>query len=307
VATTGTTRQQDAPTTAGTLDAAAMHRAVSSLRAIAEVSRLIERAPAVLCEECGFDRAVLFRIDGTEMLAVSAYFGGDPTWEAEFLARAQLARPELTHKLLETEMVRRRTPLLVADPQTNDKAFAELVDASRTRAYVAAPIVSGRHVIGALHADRYFSQTPLTQADLSLLSLYVEAFACVFERAAVAERSALLRRELGALLASVGLLVDDVVDAPLTLEASSPAQYGILPVVSDRRQAAANLGTLLTKREQEILTLMADGATNRMIADELVIAEGTVKSHVKRILRKLRAANRAEAVSRYLRLSRPVQ
>ena len=33
-----------------------------------------------------------------------------------------------------------------------------------------------------------------------------------------------------------------------------------------------------------------------------MISEGTVKSHVKHILRKLRAANRAEAVSRYLRL-----
>ena len=47
---------------------------------------------------------------------------------------------------------------------------------------------------------------------------------------------------------------------------------------------------------------MSDGSTNAAIANELVISEGTVKSHVKHILRKLRASNRAEAVSRYLRL-----
>jgi DNA-binding NarL/FixJ family response regulator len=59
---------------------------------------------------------------------------------------------------------------------------------------------------------------------------------------------------------------------------------------------------LLTRRELEVLRLLADGHTNRAIADALVISAGTVKFHVNRILRKLHAANRAEAVSRYLRL-----
>jgi DNA-binding NarL/FixJ family response regulator len=64
------------------------------------------------------------------------------------------------------------------------------------------------------------------------------------------------------------------------------------------------LGMLLTAREQEVLELMATGATNSQIARELVVSEGTVKSHVKRILRKLRVDNRAGAVARYLRLIR---
>ena len=49
---------------------------------------------------------------------------------------------------------------------------------------------------------------------------------------------------------------------------------------------------------------MASGATNSQIARELVVSEGTVKSHVKRILRKLRVDNRAGAVARYLHLIR---
>jgi DNA-binding NarL/FixJ family response regulator len=54
----------------------------------------------------------------------------------------------------------------------------------------------------------------------------------------------------------------------------------------------------LTRRELDVLRLIAHGDTNREIAARLVIAEGTVKSHVKRILRKLHAANRTEAALR---------
>ena len=43
---------------------------------------------------------------------------------------------------------------------------------------------------------------------------------------------------------------------------------------------------------------MAQRRTNAAIASQLVISEGTVKQHVKHILRKLRVRNRAEAVSR---------
>jgi DNA-binding NarL/FixJ family response regulator len=49
----------------------------------------------------------------------------------------------------------------------------------------------------------------------------------------------------------------------------------------------------------QILQLMANGASNADIASRLYIANGTVKSHVKHVLRKLGAANRAEAVARW--------
>jgi DNA-binding NarL/FixJ family response regulator len=54
-------------------------------------------------------------------------------------------------------------------------------------------------------------------------------------------------------------------------------------------------------REREVLECMAEGDTNARIARRLFVAEATVKAHVKHILRKLGAANRAAAVSRYLR------
>ena len=51
----------------------------------------------------------------------------------------------------------------------------------------------------------------------------------------------------------------------------------------------------LSPRELEILRLMANGATNREIAAQLVLAEGTVKNHVTNILTKLGVADRTSA------------
>jgi PAS domain S-box-containing protein len=56
----------------------------------------------------------------------------------------------------------------------------------------------------------------------------------------------------------------------------------------------------LTARQKEVLTLVAEGLENRAIAQRLVVSETTIKSHLREILRRLDAANRTEAVARYL-------
>ncbi len=59
---------------------------------------------------------------------------------------------------------------------------------------------------------------------------------------------------------------------------------------------AADPRPKLTKRETEVLHIMARGASNKEIADELVIVEQTVKIHVRNIFGKLNVNNRTEAV-----------
>ena len=51
----------------------------------------------------------------------------------------------------------------------------------------------------------------------------------------------------------------------------------------------------LTEREIEVLRLIAQGATNREIAEALVISEGTVKNHISNILSRLGLRDRTQA------------
>jgi two-component system response regulator DesR len=59
---------------------------------------------------------------------------------------------------------------------------------------------------------------------------------------------------------------------------------------------------LLTDRERRVLRLMAEGNTNREIAERLHLSPHTVKEHTSALYRKLEARNRAEAVQRAERL-----
>lgn len=58
---------------------------------------------------------------------------------------------------------------------------------------------------------------------------------------------------------------------------------------------------ILTKRECQVLQLMAEGNSNRAISDKLYISEKTVKNHVSNILQKMKVKDRTQAVVKAIR------
>ncbi len=69
-------------------------------------------------------------------------------------------------------------------------------------------------------------------------------------------------------------------------------------LAATRSQPQSVLPEPLTDREAEILQLLADGLTNRQIAERLFLAEGTVKNYVSNILAKIGARDRTQAALR---------
>jgi len=70
------------------------------------------------------------------------------------------------------------------------------------------------------------------------------------------------------------------------------------PAQTSGQRAAAALPEPLTERELEILRLVAGGASNKEIAGQLFLAEGTVKNHVTSLLGKLGVNGRMQAANR---------
>jgi NarL family two-component system response regulator LiaR len=75
-----------------------------------------------------------------------------------------------------------------------------------------------------------------------------------------------------------------------------------LRTVPDEGRALRPVRSRLTAREWEVLDLLCDGRNTSQIADELVLAQETVRSHVKSILRKLDVSSRREAIELTQRL-----
>jgi DNA-binding CsgD family transcriptional regulator len=89
---------------------------------------------------------------------------------------------------------------------------------------------------------------------------------------------------------------DDLGAVPLRQAVGALARRARLRL-DDSAAASQTATDLLTPRERSVLTLVATGRTNRQIGEELFISEKTVSVHLTRVMAKLGAASRAEAVS----------
>ena len=286
-----------------------MARALEDLSNLTSVEQLIAHAPAALCR-VGFERAMVSRIEDARWVVERFHSETDPEGAAHITSVAREKPLRLGPGILELEMVRRRVSLLVPDISREPRVHPQLAEMTRSQSYVAAPVAPEGEVIGFLHADR-LGGAPLTMFDRDVITLFAQQFGALVRTAWIRDRLERMRATVDSLRESLGGMVAHCMEggvdlAPETVRAE-PNQAGPSThwLAQSMLQGAPGVDELLSDREREVVRLMALGETNTRIASRLVISEGTVKSHVRHILRKLNAANRAEAVCRWLQRPEP--
>jgi LuxR family transcriptional regulator, regulator of acetate metabolism len=255
----------------------AVRDAIRRLGELGSPSGVLARAAAELGADSQFDRLIISEV-------TSGRFQPRTMWDRE------LAEPDvpdvsvlLEYPLVESEVARSRVAELVDVAQVGARTSAVLAQALGWSSYAVAAIVVESEVVGLMHADAAASERAVDDVDRELLTLACTGLGEVFHRAVLRET---LQRHRAELQSAVSWLSGQ-------LRAPTAESVG----GGDGAEAVRSL----TAREREILVLMARGQTNGQIATALAVREGTVKYHVKNVLRKLGARSRADAVARYAR------
>jgi DNA-binding CsgD family transcriptional regulator len=247
---------------------------------------------------------------------------GDPEWAEEIVRVGRQNPRRLRTGLVEAEAARRRSALVVTDVQSENNVHRQIAEASLSRSYVTAPVLVAGRVVGLLHADCYFQRRNVDEFDRDVLAAFAAGYGYALERTMLLGRIAAMRESVDRLAGELTAVVDVTLGAdvghgdclldpecaeppiaPAPTHPSSPSVAGLVPRPGPGCAAprpAQRVEDVLSRRELDVLRLLAAGETNARIATRLVLSEGTVKTHVRNILRKLGAANRAEAVTRWL-------
>ena len=257
--------------------------------------KMIYVAPEVLSREFAYARTMISTVRGSLWLPQYAYIedqGADPHSRSllEFITDRQI---QLADAPLETELVRKRCGVFAPSPQDDKRVFRAIMEASGCFGYIGAPITVQGRAIGILHADRPEPHGIVTMDHLEQLEAFAECLSVAFESAALEEKAAQQRLEVDNLCANVDELLGRSPRPELWSVPGAVLRHGAFgrrdqPTVAE-----------LTSREREIMSHVATGATNGQIARCLVISEGTVKSHLKHIAKKLNTSSRAAAVATY--------
>ncbi len=150
------------------------------------------------------------------------------------------------------------------------RSLAELIGTGPLRA--AADLADG--MLAAARGEHERAQPLLEDA------------VAAFESSGAPFEAAHARVELAATLAALGR--NDRAGREQTAAARALRALGAVPAAYD---------DAMTPRERQVLALLADGLTNRQIAEKLVVSEHTVHRHVANILRKLDVPSRAAAAA----------
>jgi DNA-binding CsgD family transcriptional regulator len=260
---------------------------------------MIYAAGEVLSREFAYARTMISTVRGSLWLPQYAYIeeeGADPHARSllEYIANRQI---QLADAPLETELVRKRCGVFAPSPMDDKRVFKEIMDVSGCFGYIGAPITVQGRAIGILHADRPEPHGIVTMEHLEQLEAFAECLSVAFESAALEEKAAQQRLEVDNLRGNFDELLGRSA-RPSLWAVPGPAPKQGVHVLREQPSVAE-----LTSREREIMSHVATGATNGQIARCLVISEGTVKSHLKHIAKKLNTSSRAAAVATYAGLA----
>jgi DNA-binding NarL/FixJ family response regulator len=225
------------------------------------------------------------------------------TGEAAQLARARLAlgddRPDEAARLLDRllrQMDERRLDRVPALELAVEAQLA-LGDVDRARG-LADELASVAALVGtqALRAaaDLAHGTVAAARGDHESARARLESAVDGFERQQAPYDAALARLRLAQTLTALGLAEAALVEQRAAQEALGRLGARGGGVAGERDTAA------VTPRERDVLGLLAQGLTNRQIAERLVVSEHTVHRHVTSILRKLDAPTRTAAAMRAL-------
>jgi DNA-binding CsgD family transcriptional regulator len=280
---------------------AATKLALARLRSISANSELADRIPVELCG-AGFGRVLFSLIRHNTWLVRSAHATGDEATMAELLEVGRAHPRRLAGTLPETAMVHTKAPILVEHPQSDPRVNTKLVEVVKPNAYIAAPVYVWQTPVALLHADAPTESGDVGPEDRDLLGVFAEGLGAIMERNIVMDRMRAVRSTALDHLRAVDSLTGLCDEEHAGSTAVSPEPPRASPRVGEG--TANGVADQLTRRELQVLNLLAGGKTNAQIAGRLFISEGTVKSHLRRIMDKLNACNRTDAVARYRQMTR---
>jgi DNA-binding CsgD family transcriptional regulator len=169
--------------------------------------------------------------------------------------------------------------------------YRELLGAE---SYLVAPVITKSRVVALIHVGRR-GEGGVTDDDLDVLDAFASAYSLLHERMLNTERVQQQRTSIARAAARLTEEADRIAAAAISFDVEYDNRVEPPTMAADSALAAT-----LSHRERQVFERLVLGASNAEIADELVITIETVKTHVKRILRKIGAINRSEAIALYM-------